>query len=1169
MNTVKNKMRRIMKKMISMVITLAMLVQYLPVNWLQDVFAAGTKPVSVSFLNSGANLKPAGDGNYLMSTGNPMTMNVNLNPNWNTNEGYALNPKIKITLPWFYYDEKGILVSTPKPEEVYAKNPNVKFIGGIEAKAEQSGSWYTETPAADNGYVWGSDHPAGTQDGAFRRSSLEVSAASSVHFNTKTTFNITFQFFTLDENNSIPENASVPVSIGASYENFVDSSGNTSAGYSIIPGNKPKNGEDETDVRTINIINSNLEWETSVKPVSMPVLWDKYNYGVYEVDINNTSKDSKSSIDHYGFVLNVPSYTFNEQKGVLDQDMMAWKYNSSGQLEANSDISDNAKSGEFGGKYNEGGALIWDVTNKNMDNFDLDTFASANESEFKYSYVQSGEIGVRVGTSNDSNGSLTSGESRKYYIAVPYANNFGNALTQKVILTQTIYFGGRDLAWSKKEDATFELKKQNTSFTHKKYLIDNKDNHVQEKNVAIGKEFSYYLGGFRNTSNTPVFDAYTIDSLPDEFNVTSLAIELNDGEMLENWFKADETTKNVDLSSIIALKFTNKKDNSEKWITLNELGISVIKEGNKYKLENIDKKLEDYLEKHNDLEFARNIKFEFKHRIEINESFNGRIVVTGTGKYLLDYTNKLNTTFVQWSWSPYTTADSEGPHYVKTNKNVDTEATAVAKSERADPQITGYGVLHKDNNTDDINSSKNDAGEYYQPVSLADTNTAIRYSLGNNNESYMIPAEFTVSELLKAKDDTNKVFVGLKASSVYLSPDLVSNSKIKSITFTDVDGTEIIVGYDEIASYIKPDKSIKVPESLWENYDSKKPITRLSGIKINFEEFSGKVDNKNDRAYVEINGTPNSTGEYRFDGRFTTKYGDYPGLTGKVSENEVTSAAILVVQRINPTIEASAHYGNNQKNDVNDPQDAPNKSSKVDIQNPTYYQFKIGNASDSIAKNVNLTFDLMSVTDVSKDKSKPKIKGFDTEKLVIEKNYTESMTIKKIEFFEYGQTTDDTAKWSVSANKLSQYIDDDGNIVITKDAYENLKLKRIRYIRIVADEFKNNIKDDKLAVVKIYGNTDAYNNYYKDKRLEASLFFEPIGEFYNKEDTLKESAAFSVESRYLDIHNDVYQENVTSEKIDDKTNTDKGKQTLGIPYSRDFTYRVTSWNDGKSVLDDV
>ena len=32
---------------------------------------------------------------------------------------------------------------------------------------------------------------------------------------------------------------------------------------------------------------------------------------------------------------------------------------------------------------------------------------------------------------------------------------------------------------------------------------------------------------------------------------------------------------------------------------------------------------------------------------------------------------------------------------------------------------------------------------------------------------------------------------------------------------------------------------------------------------------------------------------------------------------------------------------------------------------------------------------------------------------------------------------------------------------------------------------------------------------------------------------------------------------------------DGNEKTLGIPYSRDFTYRVTSWNDGKSVLDDV
>ena len=87
MNTVKNKMRKIIKRAISVFVTLSMLVQYLPVNWLHDVFAAGTRPVSVSFLSSGSNLKPAGDGNYLLSSGQEMTMSVNLKPNWNENEG--------------------------------------------------------------------------------------------------------------------------------------------------------------------------------------------------------------------------------------------------------------------------------------------------------------------------------------------------------------------------------------------------------------------------------------------------------------------------------------------------------------------------------------------------------------------------------------------------------------------------------------------------------------------------------------------------------------------------------------------------------------------------------------------------------------------------------------------------------------------------------------------------------------------------------------------------------------------------------------------------------------------------------------------------------------------------------------------------------------------------
>ena len=172
MNTVKHKMKNIMKKMISVVITLAMLVQYLPVNWLQDVFAeSGSKAISSSFLQTGTDLRPAGTNNYLMSMGNPMTIDVRLRPNWNQNEGAAVSPKLKIELPWFYYKD-GIVVSTTKPQEVKDEDPSVEFIGGIEAKLSSAPViWYATRPTNNPEYGWGSDYNADTGKGEFRRSS--------------------------------------------------------------------------------------------------------------------------------------------------------------------------------------------------------------------------------------------------------------------------------------------------------------------------------------------------------------------------------------------------------------------------------------------------------------------------------------------------------------------------------------------------------------------------------------------------------------------------------------------------------------------------------------------------------------------------------------------------------------------------------------------------------------------------------------------------------------------------------------------------------------------------------------------------------------------------------------------------------------------------------------
>ena len=78
-------------------------------------------------------------------------------------------------------------------------------------------------------------------------------------------------------------------------------------------------------------------------------------------------------------------------------------------------------------------------------------------------------------------------------MAIPYVNNFESNYQPEIKLTQTIYFGGRELAWSKDDKKNFNFEKQNTDFTHQKYLIDAANNHLTEKNVPLGKDFSYYI----------------------------------------------------------------------------------------------------------------------------------------------------------------------------------------------------------------------------------------------------------------------------------------------------------------------------------------------------------------------------------------------------------------------------------------------------------------------------------------------------------------------------------------------------------------------------------------------------------------------------------------------------------------------------------------------------
>ena len=1344
MNTVKNKMRRIMKKMISMVITLAMLVQYLPVNWLQDVFADEINhAISVSFKGNDS-LKEAGKGNYLMSSSEIISMSINLKPNWNKKDGYSSGTKLKLALPWFYYNENNNIVFTTDPKKTKDENQNVEFIGGVEARiSSKPNAWSLGVPT-DNDYGWGSDYDETTGNKAeWRRTSLEVNSQQVVRFQNAETFNVEFRFFTKN-GATIPENASAEVAVGASYDSFYSNSDSliSSSGYSILPGRSPLEGEDKDDMRIINIVNSNLDWTTKVRTVSSPILWDQYNYVVYAVDIANNSKD-KSDIDHFRFDLDVPNYQ-SKHYGVLEKDMMAWKVGADGTYEENKDITDRESS--YGGIYGKGGVLIWDMSKETEPtNFDLETFVKSHgeKSQFTYNYPQFGRISVKVGGDKNTDGQLKKGESRTYYVAVPYVNNFGDHTTerQRVDLMQTIYFGGRNLAWTKQDNDTFLFETQKTGFQHDKYLLNASNKESFKEEVALGRDFSYYLDKFQNTSNTPVFNAYTVDTLPEKFNLTSLTVEMNNNGKPDDWFKTD-STKGVDLSDIISLKFTDKSG-KETWVSLKQLGVAVTEDGNQWKLEKINDAITDYLRKNSGYEFARDVKFEFKERIASQEALDGRIIVTGNGKYLIDYKNTLNTSYEKWTWSsvPIEGKNEEG-FYVKRLETIET-AEAVAKGKHVQPNLYGYGVLHgstsdqvnrtqevslanenaavrftlgnasdslmlpaefniskliKSNgaglvakdirlspdlianskidsieltNTDkkkftinysslkkekdgsilipktswtgqldgikinfdefsgnvenakagcyvEVNGSPNAIGSYNfngnfttkygidtvqedvapatatlnvkcadpdiegygvlhdatdptdsskdtvkngQQVSLGDENSAYRFRLGNTSAFDMTPAEFNATGLLKEK--SSGVYAGLEASSIYFSPTLVSNSDIDSIVLKDADGnTTLTISADDIKNmYTKADNSILIPSSVW-----KGTISNLSDVKVKFKKFEANVLNTQKDCYIEINGMPNSTGTLICKGEFTTKYSSHDGLVGNVQEKDVTANAQLSVRSVEPIIEANAVYKTTSS--VNTP--APNKSSKVDPSNPTYYEFKIGNSSESKVTETNLIFDLLSVGNVNKKAGVETLKGFDTEKFVIKDGYKKAMDIEKIEFFDYDQDPDtDRSRFTIDKSQLASYINSSNNdIEISSTSFPN-SMKRVKVIKVITSRFDKKITGSDCVVAQIYGNTDAYNDYYTSKKLEASLLFKPVGKLYNDSDSKTGSAAFNVKAEQLDIDNSLYQEDVSSESVSKSSNTDLNEQTLGVPYGRDFTYRVALWNTGNSYLDDV
>ena len=445
-------------------------------NW-GTIFAAaaalgnsGTFQVGFGAVTSnGATLTPEtndGVGSFYMIQKQQQTLlTVNIVPNFST--GYVCGQNLELTLPYLYWDDSGVLVQVNSLEEIpFAKQQAGEYIG-MEAKLNDKSTFGNATTVYDAS-------GAEVENNSYVRGKITLkNAYDPLSGNCTPKFDM--QFYTASNAVSIPENAAATLEMKFSYDGLYDS-GNT------LIGNGWSTEELDTSTkiqRTVTFVNSNLEWSTKIKSVPTvqldeastdkdnAVMWQKYNYMVYEVTVQNDSEELDSTIDNYLITLQA-QYNADKMRSVLDEDLLCWeKENPDTQ---NKDFSaDFYQHHEFIGKPNAGGILVYDVTDTPdwKTQWDLEHFSNIPAETISYGYSGTGTIILQKEVSDKSHTLYSARKAeelnqsdpnekhyfaRKYMVAIPYPNNFNSStgFENTSGLTTTISFGGgSNIHWSK------------------------------------------------------------------------------------------------------------------------------------------------------------------------------------------------------------------------------------------------------------------------------------------------------------------------------------------------------------------------------------------------------------------------------------------------------------------------------------------------------------------------------------------------------------------------------------------------------------------------------------------------------------------------------------------------------------------------------------------------
>ena len=584
------------------------------------------------------------------------------------------------------------------------------------------------------------------------------------------------------------ENAIINLKSFAKYKAYIHN-GNE---YTLDTPDEPDKWfeSEETNTSTVQLVNSNLKWKATFTPISgkkaddtAPALWKKYNYQDMFAEMENISESDEPYMDEFEFVFKFPySYGIN---GIVESHMIEWLYNPNGEPIKNESDEIQEKS-KYIGKLNEGGVLIYDVTD--MSDTDIEHLLKSRNPQIEpLPYIYTGQGVVSVLMNKDKGGQLFSPtlvakdpnnkySKRRLLVRVPIGNNltFPGGYPYTMVSTKmipTVRFGhaSATVSLSNKGQSIIQyFKKPTTGGTLEKV--------AQREPFYIGKPGYYTISKVTNTANYPAFHPYIEDTLPNNFDLTEVRYVLTDDEVvaMKEEYGNEILDKIFDKENPFQMAFRNQ-DNEIEWKTVGTWTKEKTDDGIVWKITGIQSLA---LDKSFTKQIRLNFEYEFDplelYSIDRESSMRGGIQVWGIPKKAITLRNKANVYWDYWIYHELNQLTHGWNHKVYGPYSTVADKTVMSP----DIWCATQGLFD--------NGLKREEGDTVKGIVKKDFNGfTVRFGINNSSTLYGGRLVMNIPNLQTGK----RAYIGYETQKILLKKEIFDKADLKKIEISWNDGT--------------------------------------------------------------------------------------------------------------------------------------------------------------------------------------------------------------------------------------------------------------------------------------------------------------------------------------------------------------------------------------------